>query len=84
MELKFKIDTKHRKDWFTGVSFSHPAKMSLPLQLWIIENYTRAGETILDPMAGSGTILVACSLGRNVIAVELEQIKHEDVLVFVK
>ena len=72
MKLKFKVDTKHRKDWFTGVSFSHPAKMSLPLQLWIIENYTEAGETILDPMAGSGTILVACSLGRNVIAVELE------------
>ena len=73
MELKFAVDTKHRKGWFTGMSFSHPAKMSLPLQLWLIENYTKAGETILDPMAGSGTVLVACSLGRNVIAVELEQ-----------
>jgi len=72
MELKFKVDTKHRKDWFTGVSFSHPAKMSLPLQLWLIENYTKVGDTILDPMAGSGTVLVACSLGRNVVAVELE------------
>ena len=72
MELKFKVDTKQRKEWFTGVSFSHPAKMSLPLQLWIIENYTKPGDTLLDPMAGSGTILVACSLGRNVIAVELE------------
>jgi len=72
MELKFKADTKQRKEWFTGVSFSHPAKMSLPLQLWIIENYTKPGDTLLDPMAGSGTILVACSLGRNVIAVELE------------
>ncbi len=49
------------------------AKMSLPLQLWIIENYTSEGEVILDPMAGSGTILVACSMGRDVIAVELEQ-----------
>ena len=72
MELKFKADTKQRKEWFTGVSFSHPAKMSLPLQLWIIENYTKPGDTLLDTMAGSGTILVACSLGRNVIAVELE------------
>ncbi|KKN71462.1 hypothetical protein LCGC14_0420410 [marine sediment metagenome] len=71
-ELKFKVDTKQRKQWFTGMSFSHPAKMSLPLQLWIIENYTKVGETILDPMAGSGTILTACSLGRNVIAIELE------------
>jgi len=72
MELVFGVDTKHRKGWFTGISFSHPAKMSLPLQLWIIENYTKPGDTILDPMAGSGTVLVACSLGRNVIAVELE------------
>ncbi len=72
MELKFTSDTKHRKQWFTGLSFSHPAKMALPLQLWLIENYTKEGETILDPMAGSGTILVACSMGRNVITVELE------------
>lgn len=72
-ELKFSVDTKHRKQWFTGISFSHPAKMSLPLQIWLIENYTKPGEVILDPMAGSGTILVACSMGRNVIAVELEE-----------
>ena len=72
MELKFSIDTKHRKQWFTGISFSHPAKMSLPLQLWLIENYTKPGETILDPMAGSGTLMVCCSLGRNCMLVELE------------
>ncbi len=23
-ELKFKVDTKHRKSWFTEISFSHP------------------------------------------------------------
>jgi len=73
MELKFGPDTKERKQWFTAVSFSHPAKMSLPLQLWIIDNYTREGDVILDPMAGSGTILVGCSMGRNIIAVELEE-----------
>lgn len=72
MELVFRSDTKHRKQWFTGLSFSHPAKMSLPLQFWLIDHYTKEGETILDPMGGSGTILVACSMGRNVITVELE------------
>lgn len=71
-EIKFSVDTKQRKQWFTGISFSHPAKMSLPLQIWLIENFTKPGEVILDPMAGSGTLLVACSLGRNVILVELE------------
>lgn len=72
MELKFKVDTKLRKQWFTDISFSHPAKMSLPLQLWIISKYTKEGEVILDPMAGSGTLLVSCSMGRNVICVDLE------------
>ncbi len=72
-ELTFKSDTKHRKQFFTGVSFSHPAKMVLPLQLWLIENYTQPGEVILDCMAGSGTCLVACAMGRHVITVELEQ-----------
>ena len=72
-EIKFAVDTKQRKEYFTPESFAHPAKMSLPLQLWIIENYTKPGETILDCMAGSGTIIVACAMGRNVITVELEQ-----------
>lgn len=73
MELKFKTDVKHRKEWFTPDSFSHPAKMSLPLSLWIVQHYTETGETILDPMAGSGTTMLACTLGRNVVLVELEQ-----------
>ena len=78
-ELRFRSDTKHRKDWFTGVSFSHPAKMALPLLVWIVENYTKPGDVILDPMAGSGTVLVACSTGRDVIAVDLEQ-KFVDIM----
>jgi len=73
MELEFKVDTKERKQYFTAESFAHPAKMSLPLQLWLIEKYTKPGDTILDPMAGIGTILVGATLGRNIICVELEE-----------
>lgn len=54
-------------------SFSHPAKMDAQLLLWIVDKYIEAGETILDPMAGSGTTMLACTVGRNVILVELEQ-----------
>jgi DNA modification methylase len=53
-------------------SFAHPAKMDAQLLLWITEHYTKVGETILDPMAGSGTQMLACTLGRNVVLVELE------------
>lgn len=71
-EIMFNSDTKKRKEFFTGKSFSHPAKMILGLQIYLIEHYTKPGDTILDPMAGSGTILIACTLGRNVVLVELE------------
>ena len=71
--LRFKRDTSFRNDLFTPESFAHPAKMDSQLLLWIVERYTQLGETILDPMFGSGTTMLACMLGRNVIGVELEQ-----------
>lgn len=70
--IKFNSDTKYRKQWFAGIHFSHPAKMHLSLQMWLIDNFTKEGETVLEPMAGCGTILVGCSMGRNVICLELE------------
>ena len=72
-QIEFTSDTAHRKQWFRGLSFSHPAKMHLSLQIYLIEHYTKPGDTILDCMSGSGTLLVGCALGRNVICVELEK-----------
>jgi len=71
--IKFKRDTQFRNDLFTPESFAHPAKLDSQLLIWIVEKYTKQGETILDPMIGSGTAMLACMLGRNVIGVELEQ-----------
>lgn len=73
MELTFKRDTVIRKQYFAPESFAHPAKMDCQLLIWIVEHYTEAGETILDPMSGMGTTMLACTVGRNVIGVELEQ-----------
>jgi DNA modification methylase len=72
-EWKFKRDTAFRKQFFVPDSFAHPAKMDAQLLIRIVETYTEPGETILDPMAGSGTTMLACMLGRNVILVELEE-----------
>jgi len=72
MEIKFKRDTAFRKQFFVPDSFAHPAKMDAQLLIWIVEHYTQVGETILDPMAGSGTMMLACTLGRSVVLVELE------------
>lgn len=72
MEITFRSDTAHRKHRFDARHFAHPAKMHLSLCLWLIHNYTKPSDVVLDPMAGSGTLLLACSLGRNVVLVELE------------
>jgi DNA modification methylase len=72
-EIRFKRDTVMRQDLFTPESFGHPAKMDSQLEIWLIEKFTKPGETILDPMFGSGTAMLACTLGRNVVGVELEE-----------
>ena len=41
--------------------------------VWILENYTSPGDTILDPFMGSGTTGVACvQTGRNFIGIEID------------
>lgn len=49
----------------------HPTQKPLSLMLWVIENYTNPGDTVLDPFCGSGTTGVACMiLGRDFIGVD--------------
>ena len=73
MEIKFKRDTAFRKQFFMPDSFAHPAKMDAQLLIWIVEHYTKVSDVILDPMAGSGTLMLACGLGRDCILVDLEE-----------
>jgi DNA modification methylase len=59
---------------FLEHAIAHPAKANTLLLRFLIENFTREGEVVLDPMAGSGsTGVVAALLGRNAIQVELEK-----------
>jgi len=49
----------------------HPTQKPLELMKWIVLNYTKPGDWILDPFAGSFTTGVACMLtGRNFIGIE--------------
>lgn len=72
-ELRFNQDTEQRNFYQVSESFSHPAKMHISLLKWIVDNFTSEGETILDLLCGIGTTLIAATLGRNVIAIDLEQ-----------
>ena len=70
---------KFQKSWFIhnppprkkGV-LVHPAKFPETMAQEFIEFFTREGETVLDPMAGTGSALVAAlRSGRNSYGIEL-------------
>jgi 16S rRNA G966 N2-methylase RsmD len=55
-------------------SIQHPAKFNVYLVEFLIKNFTREGEIVLDCMAGTGILGVIAALhGRNAIQVELER-----------
>ena len=70
---------KFQKSWFIhnppprkkGV-LVHPAKFPETMAQEFIEFFTKPGETVLDPMAGTGsTLIAALRSGRNSYGIEL-------------
>jgi DNA modification methylase len=51
----------------------HPTQKPVGLMRWIVREYTRPGDTVLDPYCGSGSTGVACMAeGRRFIGIERE------------
>ena len=78
-DLRAKDWLKFQKSWFIhnppgrkkGVRL-HPAKFPETLAQEFIEFFTKRGMTVLDPMVGTGSTLIAClRSGRNGYGVEL-------------
>ncbi|QFU86762.1 TRM11 family methyltransferase [Amycolatopsis sp. YIM 10] len=62
-----------RKGRYVPASTAHPAKMLPAVAAHAIRHYTRPGDLVFDPMAGSGTTLVeAIDAGRRAVGVEYE------------
>ena len=52
----------------------HPTEKPVALFSWILNRFTKEGDTILDPFMGSGTTGVACvQTGRNFIGIEINK-----------
>ena len=79
---KWSFDKKYylgfRKDTFINSPKQrneHPEKweQNLDWAMYCVENYSKPGEIVLDPMMGTGTMGIACrKLGREFIGIELE------------
>lgn len=64
---------EHNSAYATHVIHSFPAKFPPQLPRLFIENLTRPGEMVLDPMAGSGTTLLEAYLaGRRAIGLDID------------
>lgn len=70
--ITFDSDVGERRHLFDEGCFQHPAKMHLGLLRFLVERYTHYDQTILDPMAGSGSLLLGAYLLRNVILRDLQ------------
>lgn len=63
----------------------HPAEKPLDLALDLVCEFSDAGETVLDPCAGRGTIALACRLlGRGCVACEIDAVWAADATIRVE
>lgn len=61
--------------FFNEPRYGHPAMTPLKLMKRLVSLFTKEGNTVLEPFAGTGTTVVACQeLNRNCTAIEIDPI----------
>jgi len=64
--------------WETGQNKIHPTQKPIKLYEWLLINYAKEGDKILDTHLGSGSIAIAChNLGYDLTACELDKEYYE-------
>ena len=68
----FEFDASDDKR-YTHYLFRYPAKFHPPVARGLLEEFTKAGDRVLDPFCGSGTILVEAALaGRDAVGHDID------------
>lgn len=70
--ILFPRDIEYRKGLFPQGVFDHPAKNNIYLTMELVRYLTNPGDSILDPFAGTGTLMLACLEDRDTMLIELE------------
>jgi len=69
-----KIDWENQMRW-------HPCQKPIALYEWLLMNYAKEGDKILDTHLGSGSIAIAChNLGYDLTACELDKEYYESAI----
>lgn len=77
---KLKIVTIHRAELHKEYRI-HPTQKPVKLYEWLLMNYAKEGDKILDTHLGSGSIAIAChNLGFSLDGCELDKEYYEDAL----
>lgn len=74
-------DADLRNELFTFTdSTMHVAKCNMYMVREVVRFVSEPGETICDPFSGTGTVLVAVTLARKVICIEIESVFQDMIL----
>ena len=63
--VRFERDSHLRRRLFVQESFHHQARANLYLIAHLVGCYTKEGDHLLDPMAGTGSLMIAARVGRE-------------------
>ena len=70
-------DVSWRKTLFPPQVMKHLAKLHMYLEQSIYQYVSKPGDILLDPMGGTGTLMMAALEGRTVITLDIEEGYHE-------
>lgn len=79
MQINYRIMPQNRESKQTerqkqAVERHHPTQKPVALYKWLLQNYAKPGNTILDTHLGSGSIAIACyDMGFDLTGYEIDK-----------